>query len=390
MRPARIAAADRQPLTLSVDLPEEPTPALLSAVLASLLKSLLHQRRQIPVQFELLERDLASASKDASDSGEEDEDRRADDRSRIKKRKAALKSRKLRERYLSRAESFHRDFRKLLSILREEIGTRRVSRVTFLFGATPMSPRETYHVALPRLSGRSCAEEDSLPSHRSVHRVGLSLFRKLVTNEALFKRLGAPMTLTNVFVSIKRRPNFRSYQSRHSEYLVARPELSRLTASRGKTTYFNLNYKYSDKSGFVVEEPESGSLVDSLLSSSPVPMDLCSPFVGERTGTIPTPRNHSHHAHDRSVDAMIETPCVSSRGIALFSASPPSSESRSYAKEESLPQMMEELILEENEEKCPGPFEGIADAEDDDECLWFLSSVKFRGFDDPRMRFQPH
>ncbi len=287
---------DLEPIELRVEIPEPLSPGLTSLFVVSLLKSLLYQRGQIPVQHEVIQRD---AEKTPDDEEEEEDDETLPIRERLKLRAARVKRRKLRSRYLRSVSEFELCFQSLRGHLEEEVRASFdcISSVSFLFGATPISPKEVFQISLPPPPRTNGTPPTYLDLERRSRKIGLHLFRRMLTHEGLLSRISRNLGLSNVYVAVQKTATEDERSCPH--YMRPSPELGRLRW-RGRRTHFILrcNEHYV---------PESSSTS----STSPVPMDLCGDeSLSGSEVSCPLPSPHAADPASRRGSAMMETPCV--------------------------------------------------------------------------------
>jgi len=188
----------KEPIFVEVNFTEPLHRKSVAKVTIELLKNLLHQRHQIPVQYDAIHRDVKNASIEDSDDNFnqiEPEDSVQD----IKKKRQAARKELLRQRYLKRAAVFVETCEETFAAISDELNKseERIENVSFVFGATPFSPRETYTLLLPN----SLSKQSSVPCQRP----GLQLFRSMVTDVNLFNLLTSSCQITKVFTIIQRR-----------------------------------------------------------------------------------------------------------------------------------------------------------------------------------------
>lgn len=358
-RPSRTRCSD--PVDLSLDLRQRPSPQVAALFLTSLLRSLLYQRGQIPVPMEVVERELAKEGGGGGEDREEDEVVPA--RKRLRLRAMRAKRKKLRERYLRSAAKFEVALSSLRGHLEEEVtkgGT--ISSVAFIFGATPISPREVFQVLLPpplllRHGGDSDGAAD--PSRLS-RRLGIGLFRQMASHEALTERFSRPLGPTNVFVAVRKRSGS---DRRCPPHLRPCGELCGAPGRRrreGARTNIVLRCR---------DDLEDGPEEEAFFLPSPVSMDLCeedSPLAEGKKATASSPPRSSA---GRRSSLMVETPCVG--------GSSPGRRSRSVSRAGS-------------EEDLEGPVGKLALEEEDRDAsqAWYIFTERLRGFRDPRARLK--
>ncbi len=299
---------------LSVDVPfsYRLSAPSVAAIITDLLKYLVFQRKQIPFQYEMVSRDVRDSSRDRHDVDEQPCEASDNPRAAARQRRERQRRRVLRERYLKRAEKFLLAFDALLRGLEEELAADiqgDISCVSFLFGATPVSPKEVFHVYPPK---RDPDDRDDavVLADRARKQAAIPLFRAIVTNEKLFDRVGKPMASTNLYVALKR----RSPREEPSDWLMVRPEFANL--QRGKVTEFRLHHTAN---GLKTPIMKKSLVYTSAETFTPIPMNLCTPG-GELKRARLTPVKLCVSSTKKSVEEeeweringseMVETPCV--------------------------------------------------------------------------------
>ena len=358
----------------------------LATIIGDLVRSLAYQKKQIPLQYDAIKRDIAAAA--ASGRGEaegEDAGETAaaeNPREVARRRRAEARHRILGARYLKRATDFMDSFDHLVSSLESEIAgdaRGRIVCVSVMFGSTPVTPREVYHVYPPKNFYSNRLQDQHIASsqhqEKSRKKAALQLFRAMITDNRLFDRIGRHMNPTNMFIAVKRRATGdASAVSATPEWLQPRPEFSNL--KRGSVTEFRLSYR-PETTATLLKTPRS-AIQGSL---TPVPMDLCTPCEPKKSRITPVRLWASSHKvfkddedavvrleDDVSPSGMEETPCVKRTPLYRRSCAAVTSE----AKAEAVTTMDGEEDNDTNDE----PESGLE---------WFVSAQSVKGFKDPRI-----
>jgi len=272
----------------------------MTKMTVELLKHLLHQRQQIPLQYDVIKRDVLNMQS-KENGGDENLPTQG-----TKKQTTARKE-QLRQRYLKKAAELVETSEDTFIALDEEIQSNAedIIAVHFLFGATPVSPKETYSLMFPtRWSNTTCADRV---------RPGLQLFRSMVTHDKLFSLISSSLGVTGVYTMVERRKR-GNYET--EPWFVSRSEF-RLT-SRGTRVRFQLRqsppqdrtFRHPIQTAETVQrlsfdsgcgsEPSSGGfskLVDNKTPArirqlsgnaptdryTPTPMELCTPLMTSRS-----------------------------------------------------------------------------------------------------------
>lgn len=305
-RRCRIFRACKQHVNLDVNFKQKLTADVIISLVEMLFKNLLHQRQQVPLRVEVLEKDLEKV-KGGCQPGQETwevpyqkDESPSCPRECARRAKNMQKNKTLQERYLRKAHSFMDDLEEKLEHLKEEILTNleAIKCISFSFGATPFSPKEVYHIILPKTLSR---HETSNASWRK--RACLHLFRALVTHDTLFSMLGDPLKLTNVHVSVlKKSCSEEMAVIDQDDWLIPRPELGGIF--RGKVVSFR--FFHPESMAGSIRRTEYPFPLEGVECDVPIPMELCTPGPSQRKRHVSvedTP--HRYVAID-----MIETPCV--------------------------------------------------------------------------------
>ena len=380
------SSADSQ-TSLDVQFADRLTAEDLATIIGDLVRSLAYQKKQIPLQYDAIKRDLAAAAARgrAEAEGEDDADETAaaeNPREAARRRRAEARHRILGARYLKRATDFMDSFDHLVSSLESEIaGDARGSIVcvSVMFGSTPVTPREVYHVYPPKdfYSNRLQHQHMASLQHqeRSRKKAALQLFRAMITDNRLFDRIGRHMNPTNMFIAVKKRATGDpSAVCATPEWLQPRPEFSNL--QRGSVTEFRLSYR-QETTATLLKTPRS-TMQGSL---TPIPMDLCTPCEPKKSRITPVRLWASSHKvfkeegdaavrleDDVSPSGMEETPCVKRTPLYRRSCAAEASETKAGS-----------LTTMDGEEDHDTNDEPESDLE------WFVSVQSVKGFKDPRI-----
>lgn len=221
----------KEPIFVEINFTEPLHRKSVAKVTIELLKNLLHQRHQIPVQYDAIHRDVTNASKENNDDNfnQIDPD---DSAQEIKKKRQAARKETLRQRYLKKAAAFVETCEETFTAISDEINKSEESleTINFVFGATPFSPRETYTLLLPNC----LSKQATVPCQRP----GIQLFRSMVTDVNLFNLLSSSCQITKVFTIIQR----RDVTSNPGLEAWFTPEPDFELTSRGRLVQFQLQH----------------------------------------------------------------------------------------------------------------------------------------------------
>ena len=367
--------------SLDVQFAERLTAEDLATIIGDLVRSLTCQRKQIPLQYDVIKRDVAAAATRVRGEGEGervDEAPAENPREAAKRQRAAARNKTLGARYLKRATHFIDAFDYLVSNLESEISgdaCGNIACVSVMFGSTPVTPKEVYHVYPPKDVYTRQQQLSSLHPEKSRKKAALQLFRAMITDNRLFDRIGRPMNPTNMFIAVKKRATDSASMMSSTatpEWLVAKPEFSNL--KRGSVTEFRLSYRQEVRATLLrtPKSPLEGSL-------TPIPMDLCTPSEPKKPRITPVRLWASSHKlfkeegdavkldEDWSPSGMEETPCVKRTPLYRRGCATLDSESN-----------VEAVVKMDSEDN------DILD-ESGYDLEWFVSAHFVRGFKDPRI-----
>ncbi|XP_040573059.1 uncharacterized protein [Lepeophtheirus salmonis] len=238
---------------LDIHLAEDMSREGISDLIVELFRFLLQQRQQIPLSYSTLLQDISS-HKNSEEGVESDILTR-------KERRDGIRKMKEKSRFLKKASQFSSKMEILSKNLKSEIIEKDLETATIFFGATPVTPKEVYHIHLPPLSSNSGS---SLTS-----KVKRQLFRSLVTHEELFTLLGRPLQKTNIYTAIK----YKYLQPSNGSAFRPKPQF-RKAAHRGYVVNYNFILPLNQSTpGTNMKRKRHFS------HCTPVPMDICTPFT---------------------------------------------------------------------------------------------------------------
>jgi len=192
----------KDPIHIHVTFPCALDRSSSAKVVSDLLKSLLHQRGQIPLQYDALVKEAAAATKAKENAeGEAAAAETVETVARTVSREEARLAReqvrrgKARRRNLEEAGRFLETSGEVLATLEQELTSGpTTSSVTLLFGATHLSPREAYTLHLPSSSSPSTPP----PS------LGVHLLRAIVMSEDFCQLSSTRIPISNVYICLHR------------------------------------------------------------------------------------------------------------------------------------------------------------------------------------------
>ncbi|TRY63139.1 hypothetical protein TCAL_00349 [Tigriopus californicus] len=376
---------------LDINFEEPLTTSCLAHIVIDLLKHLLHQRHQIPLPYERIQFDVRSIQPRPPFDPTQTEQAPSvglSVREQIQYRRNQVRQATLAQRFHRTASNFLQNFESLTRNLTEAIiahepgNGAELKCVAIIFGPTPLSPKEIYHVRLPEGWAMATSPRDSgdgLQPHnepsQARKKANLKLFRAMVNHEHFFAQTGQPLALTNVFVALKKRSEWVS-----SEWLTPKEELAHVR--RGHRVFFHLHNAPDTqdmgrrkKMRFAPETAETPGRWKPSGRYTPMAMDLCTPAPVVSTGAA------GRHRRPSSMD-MVETPCqfhlkASRRKgdrLPLIPSAPLFE-----------PSVMEASLFEEEDMILEQDWEDEQANASHPEFSWFVTSQLIRGFKDPRV-----
>jgi len=182
----------RELIEVNVEYPEGLSKLSVGKILTDLVKNLLHQRNQIPLQYDAIAKDVLGGIKENQDPQEVIG---ASSRESVKISKQAARAAKNRTIYLKNGSKLVEEVEQLIGLILRELEKNDLVSVSFLFGATPLSPREVYTVFIP----------DTVGHLKTNSRLGVHMFRAMVTHNMLHSLTSTKIPVSNMFTLFCRR-----------------------------------------------------------------------------------------------------------------------------------------------------------------------------------------
>nr|XP_045597306.1 uncharacterized protein LOC123757582 isoform X1 [Procambarus clarkii] len=216
----------KENIDITVNLRTSLTVSLCMKIVEDMLKYILYQRRQIPVHFDVLAREAASAShRDPHQDPNRDphwdphRDPHQDPHTQLtnknydpgnqggsinqvysrKKEVARQTLERKRERWLVKVNNFVANFKRVMQVLRTEFEGGDVLAVNLILGSSVMSSREVFSIVFP--PDYASAEEIKISNGR--HTI-VEMLRALVGNEDLVKLVNRPLSVQKVWVMVQK------------------------------------------------------------------------------------------------------------------------------------------------------------------------------------------
>jgi len=200
-----VRATQQNPIKVDVNFPALISSKDRAKLVLDLLKSLLHQRGQIPLQYAAIEKDVKLAKSNELAQEQEEENGSQTPKGSTISREQARAAKELarkeikRKRYLTSANKFLESTNATLSRLEKELLCNdSICEVSFLFGATILSPREAFKVVLPALPTSTTKTN----SDGSTSSTGVYLLRAILGNEHFQKLISRRLPVSNLHVGL--------------------------------------------------------------------------------------------------------------------------------------------------------------------------------------------
>ncbi|KAK3885010.1 hypothetical protein Pcinc_010751 [Petrolisthes cinctipes] len=184
-----------EPIRISVKLNSGINTSSCVKIVGDILKYILYQRQQIPVQFDVLAREVAKETSCGDDDEHSNipEDQTTTIHNRKEERKKRLFNTK-RKRWLIKVKHLLESFRNVIEVLRHEFEGGQVKAVNLVLGGSVLTSREVYSIILPD----HYTNNTQLNGHHSL----IQLFRELVVHEELVNIMSRRCRVQRVWVMI--------------------------------------------------------------------------------------------------------------------------------------------------------------------------------------------
>ena len=239
-----------------------------------LAKNLLLQKNQIPLQFEAIVKEVDIEARLAGaleDNSEDDSD--ADDevvtREKVRERQRRVRQRRSRSQLVKNGQKLVEDFSNLENVVRSEFETGDVACVSLVFGATPHSARQAFTIPTPDIITDSSSSSSSCSS-----RVGVHLFRAMMSHDTLHDVLSSRIPVSNMFILI-------SKKNINSSSMISLPEFSLPSSSTCPRVSFNFSFPSpapAESAPAATRRLRFTSGADTDHVSVTESMELCTPF----------------------------------------------------------------------------------------------------------------
>ncbi len=361
----------RQETQLRLDLPDSPSPAVMAGVAVAMLKAVLFQRGQIPVGYEVIQRDVARAAEHCNQVDEHDdlEDETETVRQRMRRRAKKVKERKMRDRYIKAATNFEAEFRRIQQHLQVQYSSQKQSNadcglikirlICNLERNLRDDPSEKRGVLAGRHSGQSQRGLllAAAQAHASLHPGRRR--RQRVGQENQADRDAALQEDDHHLVRSQKVHHHQHLRGCGKEYvgrcLVRAPETVSRVGTAQEQEYSQLHSQIkSRRRRSVFSRPRFPS-GPRLSCNTPEPMDLCDSLIMDGLCLAASPPADVRRR--RSSSLMWETPCVVT------------SRQKARDSKDAIQMEVDGEVIGEEQMKT-----------EDDSCQWFLLADKLRGF----------
>lgn len=311
-----------------------------------LMKNLIFQRRQIPLTFETLKReirDFTSLQQQSTENSPLDPAQNQKSiRQLVRERKDKIRRDKLKEKLIKRAQKALQAYEKVEVCIKNAVlqSENAVSHLAIIFGISPLAPKEVYLMSWPK--DLSSKNHSALVTQRRM----ISLFRSLMMNDGLFDRVSQELTLTNIFFGLK----MASTRNQGIEHFTSYPDFE-TWPQKAKVTLFTFCHHQSKSEAVIVGQ-------DTYTPSS---MELCTPYIGRSSGF--QGRKRSVSGSSFSNEFMIETPCQKTN--------------KSWSMER-----IQEDFSNMDINQSPSPLNFCHPNE-----MWYFCDLPLKGFRDPHLAF---
>lgn len=389
------ARKNMEPIDLDIHFPDGLSKSDIAHLAIELLKMLLLQRHQIPVQIEKLKCDALKHSHLVEPENIQQMKIPGSNVSYIahelpRDRKRRARDARLKTKYIKKSHKFLDIYNKLEYCLSTELMSNRIKDVIsicYVFGTSVTSPKELYRIVLPR----GCLKASTDIVNR---RIMMQLFRTMTTDEKLFSRMDVKLRRTNLFIALEMSPNgnennyIQNLSTKNEFQFPPRSKMSKLTS-----------FVLSHNSDFLIEETPAktrkyNACVQHVLNT-PQPMEMCTPLTSRPNASIAkysglyNPYNHEYE--------MEVTPCVKTHEPQIknkCSRLPPYSRSRDLSGDSAsvkniseieysvleAEKMLNNTSLDSNQDKQ------ITDNPMSQSCgQWLFFNHILKGFDDPQL-----
>merc|ERR1712223_798898 len=283
------------PIYLDIPFKEILCKEQTSYIVIELIKSLLYQRQQIPQTIDTLRIELSRNEW----KSEFTPPKEATPREVIRLRKVFTRKQKCKEKFIKKTQKFMENFQNVENLLKIVINGFDVQEISLSFGISAQCPKEVYMIRIPKQFRRDDIRKD-MKKLRT-----LQIFRAVMGNEELFKRISTDISITNMFIGFK----IDTKDKILPNGLLPKPEFTDEWSSRVKLTTFQISHPFQNefiRQRHISKDP---AIITGKDTYTPSAMEICTPYVNRGNNQISRKRSISGSSFNSD---MIETPCQKS------------------------------------------------------------------------------
>jgi len=293
-----------------VEFPKTIDKTIFLKLIIDLAKNLLLLKNQIPLQYDAIAKEVDSAEKQNDIDEEEELFEGIPSREYVRNRQIKARARRSKLQLVKNGRKLIEDLSEIEHVIREELVNDNVEKISFVFGATVHSAREVYSVSVPDTLSEDCQLSSS--------RIGLYLFRAMMSHDTLHHVTDARLPVSNMYFVLSRRSMLPSSSS-----LVLVPEFELPSLSRCSRVYFRFIFPETTATKLATRRLRFTSGADNPPSCDPLlrppsetpsscqKMVMCTPHTGQDRQrsrvtqvdnmVLSTPAPMLRHSHTSSV-----------------------------------------------------------------------------------------
>ena len=161
-------------------------------IILELVKNLIYQRRQIPLTFDTLKREIqkyfavfANLAKGDGENLSEDMEIEMKPRDRFRLKKSRIRKQKLKEKFVKKTEKFINEFDRVERSIKNVFTSNfQVKEIALVFGMSPGAPKEVYLIQMPKRCKKSKNQIKEIRQRSMVQ-----LFRTVVRNDLIILKI---------------------------------------------------------------------------------------------------------------------------------------------------------------------------------------------------------
>ncbi|KAB7505659.1 hypothetical protein Anas_05038 [Armadillidium nasatum] len=231
------------------------TKEVCKIVAESLLKYVLYQFNQIPVQIDVLEKELAKGefvpelSEAVKNENQQSEDSidSTDPRSYFRQKglqkRAELANRmraRKRKMWLIKVDKLVNNFKNTIKILENEINNAAVKTIIYSVGTTPITPKFVFKMHIPQHLNSTYHSSHKTTSSSILKRKILSnMLRAFANNADILKFTSSHFSVSKLWTLFEKESSSEVGENQNSSDITLRPEFSISTRTKCIEIYFN-------------------------------------------------------------------------------------------------------------------------------------------------------